>query len=77
MNATGEILGHDAVVHGVNANLFQRLAELDQVRVAVQVTAMFETSGPREYAGNWVCAGRVSLEQNTHVGCRAENVGLI
>ena len=65
MNAAGEILGHDAIVHGVNANLFQGLAELDQVRVAVEVAAMFEASGPREYAGNWVGTSRVSLKQNT------------
>jgi hypothetical protein len=49
-----QILGHDTVVDSVNASLLQRLGEGDQLRRAIELSSLGETSGPREDAGNGI-----------------------
>src|SRR3546814_20852570 len=43
-----EVLGHVAALHGVDADLFQSLGELLQLRRAVELAAIPETTGPGE-----------------------------
>src|SRR3546814_3608440 len=43
-----EVLGHVAALHGVDADLFQSLVELLQLRLAVELAAIPETTGPAE-----------------------------
>src|SRR3546814_12301860 len=43
-----EVLGHVAALHGVDADLFQSLGELLQLRRAVELAAIPETAGPGE-----------------------------
>src|SRR5690242_3279429 len=44
----GQVLGHRAALDGVDADLLQRLGELGQRLVAVELGAVFETAGPGE-----------------------------
>jgi len=61
MYASGQILGHDSAVDSVDAHLLERIAETDQVIVAVQLPAMRQTARPREYRRDRIGAGRVAL----------------
>ena len=61
VDASGQVLGDLARVDRLDARLLQRLRVSDEVFVPVQVTAVLETSRPREDARDGVCARGVAL----------------
>ena len=52
-----QVLGHDAIVQGLQAGSFQCLAELQQLRQIIQLTALLECAGPCKDGGHGVGGG--------------------
>jgi len=54
-HSEGEILGHDSLlIDNVNACLFERLGELDQLWSVVELTSLGKTSAPGKDGCDWV-----------------------
>jgi hypothetical protein len=57
-----QILGHDSIdVDGVDASLLEALSESDDLRRAVQLSALHKTARPGEDRGDGVCGRLVAL----------------
>ncbi len=61
VDANGEILGHVALLNGVNDCLFEGVGELGEELVVVKLGSVVETAGPGEDRGNGVGGSGLTL----------------
>src|SRR3546814_11218538 len=57
----GEILGHIPGLDGLDADLLQRVGELDHLGRAVELAAAVQAAGPGEDRGDRIGRGRLAL----------------
>ena len=61
LDAEGQILGHEAGLHGLNAHLLEGIAELGELVVVVELGPPGKTARPGEDRGDGVGRGLATL----------------